>query len=126
MDQSSGPGLMELLILLIVLIFTVLLVAGQWKVFAKAGKPGWTALIPIYNWVVWMEIVGRPLWWVILLFVPIVGLVVYIIISLDLSKSFGHGTLFGFVLAFFPAIALAILGFGDAKYVGRAALTPGT
>jgi hypothetical protein len=93
----------------------------MWKVYTKAGKPGWAVLIPIYNTYVLLEIVGREWWWLLLLFIPIVNIVVLIVVLFDLAKSFGKGTGFGFGLLFLSWIFIPILGFGDAKYMGPAA-----
>jgi hypothetical protein len=97
------------------------MIAGMWKVFAKAGKPGWAAIVPIYNTIVMLEIVGRPIWWIVLLFIPFVNFVVWIIIALDLAKSYARSTGFGLGLIFLPFIFYLILGFGPATYVGPAA-----
>ncbi|MCO4291927.1 DUF5684 domain-containing protein [Solitalea sp. MAHUQ-68] len=95
-----------------------------WKIFVKAGKPGWASIIPIYNVIVLLEIVGRPTWWVILLFVPFVNFVILIIGCLDLAKSFGKSTAFGIGLFFLNLIFAAILAFGDATYQGPSAQLP--
>jgi hypothetical protein len=89
-----------------------------WKIFEKAGKPGWAAIIPIYNVVVVLEIVGRPIWWVVLFLIPLVSFVISIIVAIDVSKSFGHGPLYGFGLAFLGFIFLPILAFGSDTYRG--------
>jgi hypothetical protein len=107
-------------ILLVYIAVIVLLVASMWKVFTKAGKPGWASIVPIYNTIVQLEIVGRPIWWIILLLIPFVNIVVAIILMFDLAKSFGKGTGFGLLLLFLPFIAFPMLAFGDAKYVGPA------
>jgi hypothetical protein len=75
--------------IIIELLIALLLIVAMWKVFVKAGQPGWSAIIPIYNWIVWCKIVGRPAWWVLLLLIcfPIF----YIILCIDLAKSFGKG-----------------------------------
>lgn len=102
-------------------IFLALAVAGMWQTFTKAGKPGWAAIIPFYNIWVMMEIIGRPGWWLILFFIPIVQIVIGIITSLEMAKSFGRGIVFGILLYFFAPIMYLILGFGDAQYEGPAA-----
>src|ERR1035438_10616274 len=61
----------------------------QWKIYAKAGKPGWAAIVPIYNIMVLLEISGKPAWWTILYFVPVAILVVAVIVSIELAKRFG-------------------------------------
>ena len=110
----------------IMLVVAVPIIAGMWKTFVKAGKPGWAAIIPIYNVVVMLEIVGRPIWWIILMLIPCVGIVVQIIIYIDLAKSFGKGSGFGVGLALLPFIFLPILGFGDARYLGPSVPQPGS
>ena len=104
------------MIVVIYLAVVVLMIAGMWKAFTKADKPGWAAIIPIYNFIVILEIVGRPLWWIILLIIPIVSIVVMIIVSIDMAKSFGKGTGFGVGLALLSFVFYPILGFGDASY----------
>ena len=96
----------------------VLMVAALWKVYTKAGKPGWAAIVPIYNLVVNLQIVGRPIWWILLLFIPLVNLVVWIILSIDLAKSFGKDALYGIGLALVPFVLYPMLGFGSAAYGG--------
>ena len=91
-----------------------------WRVFTKAGQPGWQALIPIWNVVVVLHIAGRPAWWIVLLVVPIVNIVVLIAVAIDLAKSFGKGGGFAIGLLLLPPIFLLILGFGSARYVGPA------
>ncbi len=105
------------------LIFAVLVIVGMWKVFTKAGKPGWASLIPIYNIYVLLKIVGRPGWWLLLLLIPFVNLVILILVHMDLAKSFGKSAfLWGFViLTLFSAIGYILLGFGSATYQGPSA-----
>ena len=104
------------------LIFVIIIIAAMWKVYAKAGKPGWAAIIPFYNIWVLLEIIGRPGWWIILFFVPFVNFIIAILVSIDLAKSFGKSAAYGIVLLFFfNVIGYLMLGFGDAKYVGPAA-----
>ncbi|MCD6588015.1 MAG: hypothetical protein J7K88_05655 [Candidatus Fermentibacteraceae bacterium] len=92
-------------------------IAAQWKLFAKAGEPGWAALVPIYNMVVMMKIAGKPEWWVILLFVPIANIVAIIIMYIGLARNFGRGDGFAVGLIFFPYIFLLILGFDSSRYL---------
>ncbi|WP_328610112.1 DUF5684 domain-containing protein [Amycolatopsis sp. NBC_00345] len=101
------------------LVFTVLVIIALWRVFTKAGRPGWAAIIPIYNVYVLLKIAGRSGWWLILLLIPLVNLVVAIIVSLDVAKAFGKGGVFGFFgLFLFSVIGYLILGFGRARYTG--------
>ena len=99
--------------------YAILIIAAWWKIFSKAGQPGWAAIIPIYNWIVWCKIVGRPAWWVLLLLIcfPIF----FIILSIDLAKSFGKGVGFAIGLILVSIIFFPILGFGSATYQGPSA-----
>ena len=106
---------------IIYLAIIVAVIAGWWQIFTKAGEAGWKAIIPIYNIIVLLKIVGRETWWVILLLIPIVNFVVWIIVGVDLAKSFGRGTGFGIGLAFLGFIFAPILGFGSDTYRGPAA-----
>lgn len=108
----------ETFLLIIYFAVIILSIVGLWIVFQKAGKPGWASIIPIYNMVVLLEIVGKPLWWILLLLIPIVNIVISILIMLDLAKAFGKGTGFGIGLAFLPFIFIPILAFSDARYRG--------
>lgn len=104
------------------LIFAILIIAGMWRMFVKAGKPGWAAIIPIYNIYVLLQIVGRPGWWLILFFIPFLNIIIALIVSIDLAKSFDKSAAWGIILLFiFNAIGYLILGFGDASYKGPAA-----
>jgi len=93
-----------------------------WKVFSKADQPGWAAFIPIYNIVVMLQIVGRPTWWVLLCLIPFVNFIVFIILFLDLAKSYGKDTMFALGLILLTPIFLPILAFGSAQYGGPSVL----
>ena len=110
---------MEGLMGLIYLAVVVLVIVGGWKMFVKAGKPGWGIIIPIYNCILILEIAGRPIWWIILMFIPIVNLVVTIIVYIDVAKNFGQGPGFGIGMVFLPFVFIPILGFGAAVYQGQ-------
>ncbi len=97
-------------------VFIVLVIAAIRKVFTKAGQPGWAAIIPIYNVIVMLKIAGRPLWWIILLFVPLVSIVILILVSIDVAKHFGKSAGFGVGLAVLAFIFYPILAWGDAQY----------
>ena len=111
--------------LILYLAFIAFFIAVGWKIFTKAGKPGWAAIVPIYNIIVMLEIVGRPAWWVVLMLIPFVNFVVAILVSIDLAKSFGKSAGFGIGLAFLGIIFAPILAFGDAEYHGPAAASSG-
>jgi Family of unknown function (DUF5684) len=117
-QNSGGGGIAGTIIPLAIIVFVIV---ALWKVYAKANKPGWAAIIPIYNIIVLLEIVGRPLWWIILMLIPFVNIVIMIIVAIDLAKSFGKGTGFGIGLALLGIVFYPILAFGDAQYQGPAA-----
>lgn len=108
---------MEAIIIVLYLAVIVLMIAAIWKVFVKAGKPGWAAIIPIYNMVVLLEIAQKPTWWIILFFIPVVSFVMAIITYIALAEKFGKGAGFAMGLVFLSPIFFPILGFGDAKYL---------
>lgn len=87
-------------------------------VFTKARQPGWAAIIPFYNYWVMLKVAGRPGWWLILLFIPLVNIVIGIIVVSDLAKSFGKGVGFTVGLILLSFVFFPILGFGSAQYRG--------
>ncbi|MGZ3666652.1 MAG: DUF5684 domain-containing protein [Ktedonobacterales bacterium] len=115
-DNSSG-----LIANIISLVIVVLLIAAYWRIFSKAGQPGWAAIIPIYSTFVLLRVVGRPWWWFIMLLIPVVNIIFLIILVNDLSKSFGHGVGYTLGLIFLSLIFIPILGFGGSQYAGPAA-----
>ncbi|MBT8453053.1 MAG: signal peptidase I [Deltaproteobacteria bacterium] len=117
MDRGDG-SFFGLIIQLAVIAFFIWVL---WKIFEKAGKPGWAAIIPIYNVIVLLEIVGRPWWWIILGLIPVVNLVIGFLVALDLSRSFGHDLAFALGLFFLGFIFYPILAFGGGRYQGPAA-----
>ncbi len=102
------------------LIVWVIIAVGMWKVFEKAGKPGWAGIVPIYNLLIILEIVGKPTWWIFLFFIPVVGLVVLILVCIAFAEKFGKEAGFGVGLALLGIVFFPILGFGDAQYIGAA------
>ena len=103
------------------IIVYVAIVIGLWKTFEKAGKPGWAAIIPIYNYIVLLEIVGKPIWWIFLILFPCTSFIFAIWTINLLSKSFGQSEGFTVGLVLLPYIFIPILGFGSYKYIGPSA-----
>lgn len=103
-------------VLIIQIVLALLMIVSLWKVFVKAGQPGWAALIPIYNTYIMLKVAGKPGWWLILMFVPVVNIVVGILAIAGMAARFGKGVGFVFGLIFLPFIFLPILGFGSAEY----------
>ena len=119
--SSSEGGIFGMFGSLVGLAITVLVIAGFWKVFTKADEPGWASIIPIFNVFVLMRIVGRPAWWVILFIIPFVNFIAWIIVSMDVAKSFGKGMGFACGLMVLPMIFYPVLGFGADSYQGPSA-----
>lgn len=119
--EFAAPAAARFLLVLFAVALAVFYIYVMWRVFVKAGKPGWACLIPLYNGYVLLTIVRRPGWWLILYFIPVVNVVIDLIVSVDLAKSFGRGVGFGLGLFFLGFIFFPILGLGSARYVGPAA-----
>jgi hypothetical protein len=96
----------------------VLAIASQWAVYEKAGKAGWICLVPIWNMIVLLEIVGKPWWWLLLMMIPFVNFIWAIWMTNMLSKSFGYSEGFTVGLILLPVVFYPILGFGSSKYIG--------
>ena len=103
-------------LIVVYLAIIVLIIAGFWRVFTKAGEAGWKSIIPIWNILVLLRIAGKPLWWIILLIIPLVNIVFSLIVMLDVAKNFGKGSGFGVGLWLLSFIFFPILGFGSATY----------
>jgi hypothetical protein len=122
---AASTGATGGVIVIFYIAVIALMIASMWKVFAKAGRPGWACLIPIYNIVVMLQIVDRPVWWVLLYFIPIVNWIVALVVALELAKYFGKGSGFGIGLWLVGIVFYPILAFGDAAYLGsRPAAAP--
>jgi hypothetical protein len=115
---GGGGGAIGAVLSLVWLVVALVVLIGCWKVFVKAGKPGWGVLIPIYNVFLFLDIAGRPAWWFVLLLIPVVSLVICIILAMDVAKKFGKGGGFGIGLLILPFIFYPVLGFGSAQYEG--------
>jgi len=115
---SSNPFAIIGSMLYFILAMVVFQIICMWKIFEKAGKPGWAAIVPIYNIIVLLEIVGKPTWWIILMLIPIVNLIVLILVWHQLSLSFGKDGLYTVGLILLGIVFFPMLAFGEAKYVG--------
>jgi len=110
MELLASP-LLLLTFLITTLPILIFSLATQWIVYTKAGKPGWASLIPIYNTIVLLEIVGKPWWWILMFFIPVVNIVFLIWTYNMLSKSFGQSEGFTVGLILLSVIFFAILAF---------------
>jgi hypothetical protein len=116
-DEAAGPPLVFWIVYLAVLAF---MIYCYWRVFEKAGEPGWAAIIPIYNTFVWLKIAGKPWWWLLLMFVPLLNIVIYVIAAIDFGRAFGKSTAFSIVLlVLLPFIGYPMLAFSDDRYQGQ-------
>jgi len=121
MDSDSFFPALGLGAVLFYLAIIVVMIIAEWKIYEKGGQPGWAVFIPFYNIYVLLKMVGRPGWWLLLMFIPLVNLIIGIIVLNDLSKSFGQGVGFTLGLIFLSPIFILILAFGEYKYVGPGA-----
>lgn len=121
--SSRGGGIVAALfggaMSLVSLAIALVVLIGMWKLFEKAGKPGWAAVIPLYNLIVLLEIIGKPMWWIV--FFLCLGPIGWILASLELAKVFGKDIGFAIGLILLPFVFVPMLGFGDARYQGSAA-----
>ena len=114
-DMSNNP-----VFWIIYAVVVVVAIIALWRVFAKAGRPGWAAIIPIYNIYTLVKVSGNSGWFVLLYFIPVVNIIISVIDALGVAKNFGKSGVFGFVgLWLFSLIGYLILGFGSAQYVGE-------
>jgi len=125
---AAGIGSVIGIIFLYLFYFALLafIIYCMWKIFVKAGKPGWAALVPVYNILIELEITRLPWWFVFLMFITPANLVIAIFILFSMAKVFGKSTAFGFGLLFLSFIFIPILAFGDAKYDSSAESILGT
>ena len=115
LNFAIGPG--QILVILVILgIFAL----PAWFLYKKANKPGWAAIVPIYNTLVWLEIIGKPWYWLLLFCIPYVNLIFIVWATNLTSKSYGKEEGFTFGLIFLPFLFYPILAFGSSKYVGPA------
>jgi Family of unknown function (DUF5684) len=119
--QEHSGGIEDVITTVIGLAIIILMFAGFWTTFAKAGLPGWGAIVPFYNIYLMCKTAGKSGWWVLLYLIPCVNLIIALIVSIDVARNFGKGTGFGLGLALVPYIFFPILGFSDARYLGNKA-----
>jgi hypothetical protein len=100
------------------LAVAIFFIVCSWKIYQKAGKPGWTSIVPIYNAIIMLDIIRKPRWWIILMIIPYVNLVMAFIVSYHLAKVFGKDIGYMLGLVFLPFIFYPMLAFGSAQYNG--------
>jgi hypothetical protein len=104
--------------IIIYLAIIILMIASWWKIFSKAGQPGWAILIPIYNLVVMLKVAGKPVWWIaLILLIPFVNIIMLLLVFIGISQNFGKGAGLGVGMWLLPIICVPILAFSkDAVY----------
>lgn len=122
---GTGGGMMPLLLVIFIwLALAILMIVAMWKVFIKAGRPGWASLIPIYNTYVFLKIAGKSGWWLIWLCIPVLNIIFGIIATAAFAEKFGKGAGFTIGLILLPIVCFPILAFGEAQYAGEEARAP--
>ena len=101
---------------LVVLVVLVIFFTSLWKIFSKAGRPGWLSLVPIVNVYYLILIANRPGWWILFFLIPIVNVVVAILVTIGVANKFGKGSLFGVGMVFLPFIFYPLLAFTNTNY----------
>ena len=116
---GGGAGIVAMIIQLVVMfgVYAVFF----WKLFVKAGQPGWASLVPIYNIIVLLKIAGKPIWWIILMCIPVIGPV---LVGMAVAEKFGKSQVFGIVACGLLGIGYPIIGFGSATYQGAGGGAP--
>ena len=124
-NTSAGFGAAGIIYSILSIAICVLMVISMWKIFVKAGKEGWIALIPFYNLWTLFEIGGQKGAYIFFIFIPCAGPVIYLIFEikayLEIARRFGKETSFGVLSIFFPYVTFPILAFSDATYSDAAA-----
>jgi hypothetical protein len=115
---KKAAGGIIIFIVLFQIIVAILVLVSLWKIFTKAGEPGWAGLIPIYNMYILIKIAGKPAWWLILLFLPLVNLVITFLVYIGLAEKFGKSPAYGLGMVFLPFIFFPLIAFSDAQYSG--------
>jgi len=110
---SSGVGMF---LILLAIVFGVFMIASMWKIFTKAGRPGWAAIVPIYGTLQLIWTAGKPWWWLLMMCIPFINFVAMVVIYYHLSKAFGKGVGYTLLLLFLPIIGFPMLAWGDATY----------
>lgn len=108
-------------IITILLIFRIGVTIGYWKLFEKANVEGWKSLIPIYSEYWLIKIVGKPIYWVLYLFIPILNIFTFYVLIFDLLRCFGKNSLMSqFLIIFIGPVYIPYIGFKkDVTYLGK-------
>ena len=115
MMMAGAAGTVTMVLSLALMVFSIVC---MWKLYAKAGQPGWASIVPFYNLYIYFKMTMRSGWMFLLLLIPLVNVVISLMVVFRLAKVFGKGVGYGFGILFLPIIFLPMLAFGSARYVG--------
>jgi Family of unknown function (DUF5684) len=119
--RSAAAAAASMTTSLFILAVVLLVVVSTWKVFERAGEPGWASLVPIYNLIVLCRVAGVSGWWVLAAFIPLLNIIFLFVTSVGVANRFGKGAGYGIGLALLPFIFWPMLAFGDSAPVARTA-----
>lgn len=119
---GGGAGIIGIIILVVQLAISILFIVSFWKVFSKAGKPGWACLVPFYSGFVMVQIAGKSILWFFLMFVPMINFIIWILLCVAIAEKFGKGI--GMAILLMMGIGFIPLGFGSAEYSGGGGGSP--
>ena len=127
-DSAAAAGLTTGLLMFYIFVWiisiaiSVVQIIGMWKVFKKAGKNGWEAIVPFYNTWTLFEISGYPGYYMFFGFIPCAGPIILIVFeilaAISLSKKFNKSGGFAALLILVPVVGYCMLGFGNDTYDG--------
>ena len=117
-DSGGGLGMIMMMISLFSLFVTVIFIAAGWRLFTKAGQPGWAAIVPIYNLYIMTQFLRMPVWTMLLLFVPIVNFLAIIVFTHRMVMAFGKDVMWtvGLIIPVTAPFVYLALAFGDSSY----------
>jgi len=115
---SMGDAFSSIFLVFGIFMFAlaILMIISWWKIFEKAGEPGWQAIIPIYNAFIILKIAGKPAWWFLLYLIPFVNIIIGFMVILELAIKFNKDFPYALGIIFLPFIFLPMLAFGKAEY----------
>ena len=116
--MDNNVGTISPIIIVLYLGVVIFMLASMWRVFEKAGQPGWAAIVPIYNVYIMLLVAGKPGWWLLLMLIPFVNIVIEIMVFVGIAEKFGKSGGYAVGLLFLPFIFFPMLGFGSATYTG--------
>jgi hypothetical protein len=115
-EDGGGGGLIAGVFSLFFLALIVVMVVANWKLFEKAGQPGWACIIPVYNLYVMLQVAGMGAIWLLAFFIPFLNIIAMIMVYMRIARAFGQSALVGVAMIFLPFIIMPMLAFGDAQW----------